>query len=83
MSSFLLGNTRIFPPKPCEVEETQEDVNFHSESHKRKEYVRCEQLGILPPQDFFNILMRQTFICFLCPVHLPPVSYVPVESPSQ
>lgn len=76
-------SVRFFPPQPCEVEETQEDVTFPSESHKRKEYIRCEQLGILPPQDFCNILMRQTFIYFLCPTHLPPISYVPTESHSQ
>lgn len=75
--------SQIFPPQPCKMEETQEDVTFHSESHKRKEYIRCKQLGILPPQDLCNTLMRQTFIYFLCPIYLPPVSYVPIESHSQ
>lgn len=80
---MFLSHKQIFPPQPLKVEETQEELTFHSESHKRKDCIRCEQLGILPPQDFCNILMRQTFIYFLCLIHLPPISYVPIESHSQ
>lgn len=45
---------------------------------KRKENIRCEHLGTLPPQDIGSISVMQTPIYFLCPTP-PPILYIPIE----